>query len=144
MLLADYIDFKNVKRMVDLLFLDGTDFSKYLNFYCKAESENYDLLSAISKCREDVDCSMVSSLVCNNDTSQYQICGKFPTLIRTEESCTFRKKGNFMKLYNLVDGSYIMVSIKIFQIAVPIEYSAWILVRMGTVGTMLSYMWCWT
>ena len=84
--------------MVGFYYLDGTDFTKYQNFYCKSESESYDLPNALSKCRKEVDCSMVSALACDNDTSKYQLCDQSQELIQNERSCTFKKKGTFIKL----------------------------------------------
>ena len=79
-----------------LWYLDGSDFPKGNGFYCTDNYENEtSLVIAISKCRNNINCSMVSALNC--DTSEYLLCGKSSELIAKDEACYFQKKSIFLK-----------------------------------------------
>ena len=74
--------------------IEITDFQKYEDLYCKSSyKKESSLLIAISKCRDDVNCSMVSAQSCDNDTSEYHLCRKDPELTPSENACYYLKKG---------------------------------------------------
>lgn len=104
-MLYEYISSQNIVCTLAWLIifdhLDGSDFVKYENFYCKFSNatENYSLPIAMSICRDDTECSMVSSLKCDDEGFDYQTCQESPEMIQNEESCTFRKKGTIIMLY---------------------------------------------
>ena len=87
------------------LFLDGEFFSKFNGYYCKSfyQTER-GIANATSKCNEDTNCAMVSTLECTNDASIYSLCNKSTELIPNLKACTLWKIGNEMtfKISNMV------------------------------------------
>ena len=74
--------------------LDGFDFSRYNNYYCKSSYKTVTgVVAAMTKCREDIKCAMISSLDCNTEDSEYTLCEKSTELLPKLESCTLWKKG---------------------------------------------------
>ena len=74
--------------------LDGLDFSRYNNYYCKSSYKTVTgVVAATTKCREDIKCAMISSLACNTEDSEYTLCEKSTELLPKLESCTLWKKG---------------------------------------------------
>ena len=79
-------------------YLEETDFQKYANFYCNPAYHNESsLLIAISKCRDDVNCSMVSATSCDDDMAKYHLCRKDPELVSSDKACYYLKKGKLIK-----------------------------------------------
>ena len=73
--------------------LDGFGFSMYNDYYCKSSYETVTgLEAATTKCSEDIKCTMVSSLDCNED-SEYELCEKSTDMLPKLDSCTLLKKG---------------------------------------------------
>ena len=76
-------------------YLDGTDFKKYDAFKCNNHLYTVEnLVYAMMACREDDECSMISSNDCDNKTAEYQLCGQAPDIVSTDndQACTYRKK----------------------------------------------------
>ena len=65
----------------------------------------------MSICRDDTECSMVSSLKCDDEDFDYQTCQESPEMIQNEESCTFRKKGTVIMLYIYLIGLFFLIHI---------------------------------
>ena len=88
-----------------IFYLDGTDFKKYDAFKCNNHlytEEN--LVYAMMACREDDECSMISSNDCDNKTAEYQLCGQAPDIVSTDndQACTYRKKSiSFLSIKSL-------------------------------------------
>ena len=77
--------------------LDGTDFKLFEGFHCDSYYQTKDsLVDAIISCREDINCSMVTTTACYNGTDGYHLCDQTPELIPDVESCTYRKKGRLI------------------------------------------------
>ena len=73
--------------------LDGFGFSMYNDYYCKSSYETVTgLEAATTKCSDDIKCTMVSSLDCNED-SEYELCEKSTDMLPKLDSCTLLKKG---------------------------------------------------
>ena len=86
-----------------LVQIDGTDFPKYEAYRCNSYSYYHTeatLANAISSCRDDINCSMVSILECSNETSEFQLCSQSPEMIHDLKSCTYRKKGTVTYIMN--------------------------------------------
>ena len=65
----------------------------YNDYYCKSSYETVTgLEAATTKCSEDIKCTMVSSLDCNED-SEYELCEKSTDMLPKLDSCTLLKKG---------------------------------------------------
>ena len=81
------------------LFLDGEFFSKFNGYYCKSfyQTER-GIANATSKCKEDIDCGMVSTLECTDGESLYSLCNKQTEMIPKLDACTLWKIGNEMTL----------------------------------------------
>ena len=78
--------------------LDGFDFSMYKNYYCKISHQTETGLEAATKrCKEDINCTMVSSLDCNGD-SEYNLCEKSTEFLPKLDSCTLYKNGKNMSI----------------------------------------------
>ena len=78
------------------LFSDGTDFKKYEGYYCKSFFKTKkSLVDAISECRQNVNCSMVSTSNCRNASSGHRLCEQSTELIPNFEACYHWKKGKF-------------------------------------------------
>ena len=74
--------------------LDGFDFSMYRNYYCKSSYQTETgLEAATKKCREDINCTVVSSLDCNVEDSEYKLCDNPTELLPKIDSCTLWKHG---------------------------------------------------
>ena len=79
-------------------YLEETDFQKYANSYCTPSYQNENsLLIAISKCRDDENCSMVSATSCDDDMATYHLCRKDAELISSNKACHYLKKGKLIK-----------------------------------------------
>ena len=85
--------------VVFCFILDGFDFSMYNDYYCKSSYQTETgLEAATTNCREDINCTMVSSLDCNDDDSEYKLCEKSTELLPKIDSCTLWKKGKNIKI----------------------------------------------
>ena len=96
-----------MKKITNILYaliqLDGTDFPKYEAYRCNSYSYYHTeatLANAISSCRDDINCSMVSIPECSNETSEFQLCSQSPEMIPDLKSCTYRKKGTVTYIIN--------------------------------------------
>lgn len=88
--------YNNFLLICTLQHLDGSDFQKVEGFYCMSHYKNEtSLVLALSKCRLDVNCLMVSAPICKNQTSypEYYLCGKTPELRQNDDACYYRKSG---------------------------------------------------
>ena len=73
--------------------LDGFEFSMYQNYYCKSSYQNETgLEAATKKCEKDINCTMVSALVCGLD-SEYKLCDNSTELLPNVDSCILWKHG---------------------------------------------------
>ena len=90
------------------LFLDGNFFSTLNGYYCKSSYQTErGIANATSKCKEDTNCAMVSTLECANGDSLYSLCNKSTELIPNLEACTLWKIGNEMAIkINFKSGIY--------------------------------------
>ena len=72
--------------------LDGV-FSIYNDYYCNSSSKyETGLEAATTKCSEDINCAILSSLDCKED-SEYELCEKSTEMLPKLDSCTLWKKG---------------------------------------------------
>ena len=79
------------------LFLDGNFFSTFNGYYCKSTYQTErGIANATSKCKEDANCAMVSTLECTDGDSLYGLCNKSTELIPKLEACTLWKIGTEM------------------------------------------------
>ena len=118
-------------------FSDGTDFKKYEGYYCKSffKTEK-SLVDAISECRQNVNCSMVSTSNCRNASTGYRLCEQSTELIPSLEACYHWKKGNFL-LNQIVMLVFLkltkwIVSIVTFSKTLLQYYTAPMGLKMGT------------
>ena len=73
--------------------LDGFEFSMYKNYYYKSSYQTETGLEAATKrCKEDINCTMVSALDCGLD-SEYKLCEHSTDLLPKVDSCTLYKIG---------------------------------------------------
>ena len=84
---------KHIVRYRDILIF--STFTLFEAFHCESYYQTEDsLAAAIISCREDINCSMVSTTACYNETDQYHLCGHTPDLMPDIQACTYRKKGS--------------------------------------------------
>ena len=75
--------------------LDGGFFSKVNGYYCGSSYQTErGFANSTSKCKEDNNCAMVSTLQCTNGESVYSLCNKSTELVPKLEACTLWKIGN--------------------------------------------------
>ena len=93
---------------MEFLFIDGHNFSELNGYYCGSSYvTEHGLTNATLKCREDINCAMVSTLECTDGDSEYRLCEKSTELIPRLEACTLWKKGNIMNIQCSEYGLYI-------------------------------------
>ena len=75
-------------------FLDDGLFSMVDNYYCKSSYQTEDgIANATSKCGEDPNCAMVSTLNCNDEDAVYNLCEMSTELVPKLGACTRWKIG---------------------------------------------------
>ena len=82
--------------------LDDGRFSMVDNYYCKSLNQTeVGIADATSKCGEDPNCAMVSTLICNDEDAVYSLCELSTKLVPKLGACTRWKIGtnaqNFKK-----------------------------------------------
>ena len=76
-------------------FSDANFFTTVNNTYCKSSYQTeLGFANATSKCKEDTNCAMVSTLECTKEDSIYGLCNRSTELIPKLEACTLWKIGN--------------------------------------------------
>ena len=79
----------------NLSFLDGDVFTIFNDYYCKSSNQTeLSMENALSICKEDTNCAMVSTLECTKEDSIYGLCNRSTELIPKLEACTLWKIGN--------------------------------------------------
>ena len=72
---------------------------------------------------------MVSASNCDNETRQYQLCGKSSELIENEQACTYRKKGTIFIPFEILQYQIIKIlctyDLKSIHILVHGGWSSW-------------------
>ena len=75
-------------------FLDDGLFSMVNNYYCKSSIQTeVGIANATSKCGEDPNCAMVSTLTCNDEDAVYNLCEISTELAPKLGACTRWKIG---------------------------------------------------
>ena len=75
-------------------FLDDGLFSMVNNYHCKSSNQTeVGIANATSKCGEDPNCAMVSTLKCNDEDAVYNLCEMSTELVPKLGACTRWKIG---------------------------------------------------
>ena len=92
-----------INKYIYFPFLDGDDFSISNSYYCESAFQTHrGLAEAAAKCRNNINCAMLSSLECEDELSEYRLCEISTNLIPNVDACTFWKMGNIMNIYNFM------------------------------------------
>ena len=71
----------------------------YDNYHCKSSYQTErGLENATLKCKEDINCAMVSSLTCDDIDSEYLLCNESTKMIPNLEACTLWKRGSIVTI----------------------------------------------